>query len=706
MSLGTRIGLYLLIAVTVYGLLDYAIQHGVILPSFENIERREAAENLDRCASALQRELKHLDIFCRDWSAWDDSYAFAANGNPEYIKANLIDLTFTDNRLNLIFFIDIHGKVIWGQFFDLEQNKPAELDSFPASSWALNNPLLQHTSEDSSLSGILLTRAGPMLVVSRPIITTLNTGPIRGALIMGRLLDETLITSIAEQIKAAVEIKPIVENWLSPEDLAHLSELAPEHPYHYAENGMENLHACTTYAGMDGKPVLWIQATINRYIMAQGMDTVWMARLSMVVTGLLVFLVVLFSIRFSVTKPLALLTNHVTRVTKEEELASLDLPPPRRDEIGLLTREFNHMVHRIQNDNAQRRQAEKALREQETWIHTVLDTAPDGIVSIDENGFLKTVNPAFEHLFGYSAHEMIGLPLADFIPVALENRPPGSDEKAHTAVETIGHHKKGGMVPLLWTQSEANISGRRVFIGIARDITEFKAMHDKVLRAEHLAALGEMGASVAHEVRNPLAGISGAAQVLRETLPPDDSRRAVIQEMLDEVARVETIIRRLLMLAKTWSPAKEPFNVFPLAARISREARERPPWEHTEFLFEGSDTLSIFADPALIEQVFWNVLQNAADALAAQTNPKQIAWRFERVDGGTRIVVKDNGCGMPQDVVDKLFNPFFTTKTYGTGLGLLICQRIVEAHGGTISAKSVPGEGTEISVELPQGEQA
>ncbi|HPO12941.1 MAG TPA: CHASE4 domain-containing protein [Candidatus Hydrogenedentes bacterium] len=705
MSLGTRIGLYLLIAVTVYGVLDYSIQRWVILPSFEKLERRDAAENLDRCASAIQRELKHLDIFCRDWSAWDDSYAFIVSGNPEYIKANLIDLTFTDNRLSLIFFVDIHGKVVWGRFFDLEQNKPAELDKFPPSSWALNNPLLQHKSEDSSLSGILLTRAGAMLVVSRPIITTLNMGPIRGSLIMGRLLDNTLITSIAEQIKAAVEIKPIVENWLSPEDLDHLSALTPEHPYHYAEHGMRNLHVCTTYAGMDGKPVLWIQATINRYIMAQGMDTVWMARLSMVVIGLLVFLVVLLSIRFSVTKPLAHLTGHVTRVTKEEDLASLELPP-RRDEIGLLTREFNHMVRRIQNDNAERRQAEKALREQETWIHTVLDTAPDGIVTIDENGLLKTVNPAFERLFGYTAQEMIGRSLTDFIPVALEKKPEGTEEATHTVVETIGHHKKGGMVPLLWTQSEATISGKRVFIGIVRDITEFKAMHDKVLRAEHLAALGEMGASVAHEVRNPLAGISSAAQVLRETLPPDDSRREVIQEMLDEVARVETIIRRLLMLAKSWAPAKEPINAFLLAARISREARERPPWEHIEFLFEGSDTLSIFADPALIEQVFWNILQNAADALAAQTAPKRIAWRFENLAGGARIVIKDNGCGMPQEIVDRLFNPFFTTKTYGTGLGLLICQRIVEAHGGTISAASLPGEGTEIIVVLPQGEQA
>ncbi len=704
MSLGTRIGVYLLVAVACYSVLDYLIQRWVILPSFAQLERHEVTENLDRCTSALQRELKHLDIFCRDWSAWDDTYDFIDSGNPAFIKANLLDLTFTDNRLNLIFFVNTQGKVVWGAYFDLEQKKKAELDKFPTTAWALTNPLLQHKKEDSTLSGIVLTQAGAMMVVSRPIVNTLNQGPIRGTLIMGRLLDADLIASIGEQTKTDVEITPIVENWLTPDQLAHVGLLSPLHPYHYQETGMNSLHACRTYAGMDGKPVLWIQARMDRYIMAQGRDTVWMARLSMAATGLLVFLVVLFSIRYTITQPLSLLTDHVTRVNKEEDLASLDLPV-RRDEIGWLTREFNHMVRRIQNDNQVRRQAEEALREQELWIHTVLDTAPDGIITVNEDGGIETVNPACERLFGYSQPEMIGNPLHRFIPARLAMNSAGAASPP-PVVETTGRRKDGSLFPLLWTQSEANIRGRRVFIGVVRDITEFKAMHDKVQRAEHLAALGEMGTSVAHEVRNPLAGISGAAQVLRETLPAEDPRRDVIQDILNEVARVEVIVRRLLMLAKSWVPVKQPMNVCLLAARIAREARDRAPWADIEFVFEGCDTLVVSADAALLEQIFWNLLQNAADALANVAAPKRITWSFEGHPGGARIVLKDNGCGMTPDVAEKLFNPFFTTKTYGTGLGMPICQRIVEAHGGKISVASLPGEGTEIIIELPQGDLA
>ena len=121
----------MVIVVGTYAIIEFFVQHLVILPSFRASELEEAQEDLTRASGALQSEIENLDLFLFDWSAWDDTYAFVANPNGAYKKANLIDLTFTQNKLNLIYFIDTTGKVVWGKVFDLEEEKPIEMDEFP-----------------------------------------------------------------------------------------------------------------------------------------------------------------------------------------------------------------------------------------------------------------------------------------------------------------------------------------------------------------------------------------------------------------------------------------------------------------------------------------------------------------------------------------------------------------------------------------------
>jgi len=283
-----------------------------------------------------------------------------------------------------------------------------------------------------------------------------------------------------------------------------------------------------------------------------------------------------------------------------------------------------------------------------------------------------------------------------------------------SGTEGLGRRKDGTVFPLYWTVSEARVGGRLVFTGIVRDVTELRQLHEKVLRAEHLATIGEMGASIAHEVRNPLAGISGAIQVLRDGLPPGDARHEVVEEILGQVNRVDAIVRRLLMFAKMWLPVRKWTDLRQLADKITEAAAMREPWKDIQFGLVGEPVLEAPVDPALVEQALWNLLENAADAIQHSRSGRTVCqtptncegkgiiqWEFRKTARGVRVTLKDNGCGMTPEAERKLFHPFFTTKTYGTGLGLLVCRRIMEAHGGAIEVASTRDEGTEVSLDFP-----
>jgi len=708
MSIRYRVALILVIVVGIYAILEFFIQHLVILPSFQKLEHEEAMEDLARAVGVLQAELENLDLLLFDWSAWDDTYEFAANPNAEYEKANLVDLTFTQNKLDLIYYVDVTGKVVWGQARDLQKEERIDMDEFPGRQWALTHPLLQHRTPESRLTGVFLTKHGPMLLSSRPIITSENKGPIRGTMLMGRFLDDSLVRRLCERAQVAMRVFPLNDENPPSEARKALAEITGDSPVAFREVGDHVIQLAKLLPGIDGKPALLLRVNVARDIMLQGRAVsrlMWTTTLSMVIAGVII---VSMLFQAAIVNPITKLTSHVTHVAATDGLTQLP-PPSSKDEIGALTREFNQMVRRIQSDKAERVRAEDALRESEARIRAIIDTAPDGIITIDDKGLIETFNPAAERLFGYSVKEVAGKSMHELIPGLQVHAHAEEVHASGTAtgpgIEGIAQRKDGSTFPVHWTVSEARLGGRSLFTAIVRDVTELKQMHESVLRAEHLATIGEMGASLAHEVRNPLAGISGAIQVLRDGFPLSDDRRKIVGEALEEVTRVDAIVRRLLMFAKMWLPARETVDLRRLAAKVTGEAQAREPWKDIDFAFSGEAVLEAPVDPSLVEQVLWNLLENAADAILRRKTERDekgvIEWIFQRAPRSARVTLRDNGCGMTPEARQKLFRPFFTTKMYGTGLGLVICRRIMEAHGGSIEVASRDDKGAEVVLDFP-----
>lgn len=217
--------------------------------------------------------------------------------------------------------------------------------------------------------------------------------------------------------------------------------------------------------------------------------------------------------------------------------------------------------------------------------------------------------------------------------------------------------------------------------------------------SRHLAIVGELAASIAHEVKNPLAGISGAMQVIRATLDDQHPHCEVIDEAMRQIDRLDTAIEDLLVYARPKPPSRTQIDLAGLMRRVLIILREEPSFASLNVTLEPNPkTVEVEADEAQIQQVLMNVMINAAHACRPGG---RIDCRVCETDDGARIEIDDNGAGIDEAIRDRVWEPFFTTKAKGTGLGLAICKRIVNAHQGTICLAEGPHSGTRVVITLP-----
>ncbi len=329
--------------------------------------------------------------------------------------------------------------------------------------------------------------------------------------------------------------------------------------------------------------------------------------------------------------------------------------------------------------------------------------------STNLDGTETHINPAAEKVYGRPAEDFVRSPRLWLDTVHPEDRSrvaasdarvreTGRDELEYRIVRPDGTirwvHDRKAMIC-----DDAGVPIR--LGGVLSDISELNEMHRRVAEAEHLAELGELGASVAHEIRNPLTGISGVLQVVGERLPEEDPAHGAVEEALLEVGRVEETIRRLLLYARPWQPEMKCLDIRAFAEQSCLPWAQRMEEAGCQVTVAPGPPLRACFDPELLEEVCANLLQNAAQAMEQDG---EITVRFEDDGALARIIVHDQGPGFPPESFERVFEAFYTTKARGTGLGLPICRRIIEAQGGRIYAANAPGGGAKVVIELPKEE--
>jgi sensor domain CHASE-containing protein len=351
MSLKSKIGLILVLIFVLYGVIDFGIQRFIIFPSFISLEREEAIKNSKRSVEAIQREIHHLDTLCHDWSAWDDTYEFIESQSDEYIEANLVLASFTDNNINIIYFSDTKGRIIWGKIYDLETEKSIQLPEFPKEAFPENHLAISYKLgntplSDVNISGVYMTQKGPMLFASRPILNSDNEGPVRGSFIMGRFLDDEIVKTLVDQTQVDFQVLPIRADFKPKPVKNILNRIPGESPYLVESSSNDFVDSYTTFPDIKGDAALLIHSKTPRKISEKGYATMHYAMYSVLGAGLGVLAVVLLLLQRTVLRPITKLTDHTLSVGKTGDL-STRLSFQRRDEIGILANEFDRMLEQL-----------------------------------------------------------------------------------------------------------------------------------------------------------------------------------------------------------------------------------------------------------------------------------------------------------------------------------------------------------------------
>ena len=754
-SLNSKVLLIILFVFFLYGTTEFIIERYIIYPEFLSLERAESLEDLERAVLALEREILYINTLCLDWAAWDDTHKFVKKPDDEYIESNLIDTTFIGNSINLIYICNNEGKVVWGKIYDLEKREQIYLNEIPDDKLEPDHPFFSFRYNgkklsEVSVSGIFMTDRVPILIASRPIITSKLEKPINGSIIIGRFLTPDKIKKISGRIRVPLKIFPAVSSGSVPDKIQSVRQ-------RLKKNRLEKLVVTTpeelviykSYPGISGNNGIIINVSVKREISRKGLKAVKFALLSLVSSTTLILILLFFLIQKNFSRPVSKITEHIETSRRNNDF-SKRLAMTRHDEIGTLANEFDIMLEYIENqtrilerintelkeDIEIRKLAENALIESEEKFRGLAERSYDLIFIIDIDGHITYLSPVVEKIFLYKPEEVLGKPFQDFILendiAKLENQFQNiieGSEVEQAEMEAI--RKDGNIIHVGCSTSPIFQSGKLIGVqGILRDLTrrkkdeeELMKVKEQALQSEKMAALGGLVAGVAHEISTPI----GAA-LMASTLLEDETEKFKKSDVMDNMT--EPDIKKLLLksneistiIHRNLSEASRLINTFKMVAvdQIHEDMRKFNLKEYLDGVLlslkpsysrqghrinlKCPNDIIIFSYPGALSQIVSNLITNSLIHGFENLKNGEMDLEFSHDNETLIFLYKDNGNGMDPENVKQIFDPFFTTKRNmgGTGLGMHIVYNIVNQKlNGTINCSSEPGKGIQFNIEFP-----
>ncbi|MCM3629042.1 PAS domain S-box protein [Paenibacillus glycanilyticus] len=328
---------------------------------------------------------------------------------------------------------------------------------------------------------------------------------------------------------------------------------------------------------------------------------------------------------------------------------------------------------------------------------------PDAVFAFDVEGNYLSVNPAMEHMLGYRAEEFLRMSYTPLIPAEELDKTKSHFQKAAKGItqhyETKACHKNGTVIDVKVTNMPIIINNVVVGVfGVARNITQENHNELLLLQAEKLTAVGQLAASIAHEIRNPLTSLKGFVHLIEQAV--SGVNKSYFEIMKDELKRIELITSELLYLAKPQAQEFKHEQISQIIEDVILLMGSQALMNNVELRTSNLEDLpAMHCVPAQLKQVFINLIKNALEAMPNGGSIDIVATRPN--DDAVVIQVIDNGKGIPQELISKIGSPFYTTKENGTGLGMMATQQIIYSHKGALEISSIEGEGTTIHITLP-----
>ncbi len=411
------------------------------------------------------------------------------------------------------------------------------------------------------------------------------------------------------------------------------------------------------------------------------------------------------ALTLAITKPIKKLIEGVQSAAVGDFSKTIDVPG--QFEFSQLVQAYNQML--------------SSLKKSEEHLRKVFYAADDAIMTTDREGRITLWSESSERMFGYGKDQVVGRDLSTLHspkvkPDLIRQMQESAMKKGRWQGEIVysnskGHSIDGWCVMTTLAEETGEIIG---YLSVVRDMTEKKQMEMQLIQADKMASLGELAAGVAHEINNPLSGILSNAEFLQEEIPDEsEEQQEEIREIVENSQRIKTIVQDLLNFSRQRD--SKTYTTLDISSVITSSlnlTEHQIQLDRIKVVKEIGDALPpVRGSFNQIEQVFINLLSNARYALNQKYpdphEDKTLLIRTDQVEENGRKYVRiefhDRGIGIPEEDIDKIFNPFFTSKEQGqgTGLGLSISFNIIQEHKGTIRFDSKEGEYTKVTVDLP-----
>ncbi len=663
MSLRAKVLLILTLTVVFYAGADHLLQRTQLFDSYVALEEVEAEKDLQRVVESIHSEIAHLDDLCRSWAAWDDTYEYAAMPNDRYESSNLSETTILDRRrLNLVMVCNAEGTVLFSKSADLESREPISIKRLPSGALSLNHPLIRIDDVDGKVRGVYSTEHGPMLVSARPIVTSEGDGPIRGTVILGKLLNEALVESLSTQVSVKFDVFDESEQDLAEAEEEIRTQLTVsawaasqkeeiEDGREYPKSSFtdnpeedreiwleaytrtksvtqvvddESLFAYTTFADITKAPKLFLRARIPRSITQQGRATIRYAAISTITASVLLMLVLTILLRKVVLNPVKRLTDHAVMIGQTEDFTA-ELHLDRADEVGILSREFDGMMKKLEKSKGALAKAARAAGMSEIATG-VLHNVGNALNSVNVSATLAT----------NKARNSSASDLEKMLSIV--------SDSANDLAEFLEKDPRGKHFYPMLTQIATQLVDERTSLS---------------------EELGEMTEGLEHikELVRSQQNYAGRSGVLEKT---------ALKSIVDQALSISGLTLD----------------------------------DQTEIEVQGNyEDLDAFdMDRNRVLEVLVNLIQNAKHSIRDSKVENGAIQIHSMMDGNgqVQIEVTDNGLGITPENLASVFNHGFTTKTDGHGFGLHTSANAATEMKGNLTARSDGlGTGATFILEIP-----
>ena len=664
------------VAVSALFLLLLATSKVFILPGFEKVEQQQGLSNVERVLDIVRNELAAMERTATDWSAWDDPYAFLGGNNPLFVQRNLTPETYTYLKTDLIVITTSAGRIVFGRQIDRDSKKLIPLPaSLPRQILSFLH-FLPATEYKKSLTGVLLLPEGPHLISARRIIDSQGNGPSRGLLLMGRRLGPAEAAEFSRISHTSVSIKPVAE---VPSVLtAKLTQLPPDvSPALVRTVDRFRSEGYGLIRDIYGKPALLLHIEMPRVVYNTGKKTV------------LYFIVWIMAI---------ILLAAFCGVFLYRKLA-------RTDELSAANEQ-------LLRDIEERQQVETALRKEESIRRNMFEAIPDMLTVIDRD--FRIIHSNWGGGYNYvplEQRETSDYCYDTFYPGQGKRCEPCHVHKVFTTGKPVYEEKHNPRIGQVEVRAYPifDESGQVIMaIEHIRDITERKKLEEERVKSQKLQSLGVLAGGIAHDFNNILTGVMGNISLARTLAEPDSKLARRLEEAEKATQRAGDLTQQLLTFSRGGEPVKKSADIKQLAM------------DSVSFVLRGSNVRCDFSlpddlwpvevDAGQMNQVFNNLIINADQAMPEGGIIRVLAEntligleKLPLITEGryVKVSVRDQGSGIPEANLSKIFDPYFTTKTKGNGLGLATVYSIISKHGGLITVESQVGVGTAFHFFLP-----